>query len=128
MRKMANESRLCVKSVIRGYHVYKDEWTPDVGDGFDGRIDKDNRFDRYTVAVIVSDNVVGHVPREISKIVYYFLKNGGEVKGVVTGKRQRSAVHMKGLEVPCIYEFAAHPTKIKTAAKLFKKADCILLK
>ena len=128
MRKMANESRLRVKSVIRGYHVYKDEWTPDVGDGFDGRIDKDNRFDRYAVAVIVSDNVVGHVPREISKIVYYFLKNGGEVKGVVTGKRHRSAVHMKGLEVPCIYEFAAHPTKIKTTAKLFKKADCILLK
>ena len=61
------------------------------------------------------------------KIVYYFLKNGGEVKGVVTGKRQRSAVHMKGLEVPCIYKFAAHPTQIKTAAKLSKKADCILL-
>ena len=101
---------------------------PDIGDEFDGRIEIENRFDRYTVAVIVRYNVVGHAPREISKIVYYFLKNGSEVTAVITGKRQRSAVHMKELEVPCIYEFAAHPTKIKTAAKLFKKADCILLK
>ena len=72
--------------------------------------------------------MVGHVPRENSTIVYYFLKNDGEVKGVVTGERQRSAVHMKGLEVPCIYDFAANHTKNKTAAKLFKEADCILSK
>ena len=49
--------------------MYKDDWMPDVGDGFDGRIKKENCFDRYDVAVIVSDNVVGHVPQEISKIV-----------------------------------------------------------
>ena len=59
---MADRSRLRVKGVVRGYHVYKDDWTPDIGDGFDGRIEKENRFDQYAVAVIVRDNVVGHVP------------------------------------------------------------------
>ena len=42
--------------------MYKDDWTPDISDGFDCRIEKENRFDRYAVAVIVRDNVVGHVP------------------------------------------------------------------
>ena len=28
-------------STARGYHVYKDDWTPDNGDGFDVRIEKD---------------------------------------------------------------------------------------
>ena len=77
---------LHVKGVVRGYHVYKDDWMPDVSDGFDGRIEKENRSDRYCVVVNVSDNVVRHVPREISNIVYYFLKNSGEVKGIVTGE------------------------------------------
>ena len=45
MREMAYRSRLCVKSAVRGYHVYKDDWMPDVGDRFDGRIEKENCFD-----------------------------------------------------------------------------------
>ena len=62
MCEMADKLRLCVKGIVRGYHVYKDDWTPDVGDRFDGRIEKENRFDRYAVAVVVRDSVVGHVP------------------------------------------------------------------
>ena len=47
MHEMADRSRLRVKGVVRGYHVYKDNWMPmpDVGDGFDGRIEKENCFD-----------------------------------------------------------------------------------
>ena len=29
--------------------MYKDDWMPDVGDEFDGRIEKENRFDQYAV-------------------------------------------------------------------------------
>ena len=32
---MASRSLLRVKDVVRGYHVYKDDWTPDNGDEFD---------------------------------------------------------------------------------------------
>ena len=35
---MVDRSRLRVKGIVRGYHVYKDDWTPDIGDRFDGRI------------------------------------------------------------------------------------------
>ena len=37
---MADRSRLHVKGIVRGYHVYKYDCTPDIGDGFDGRIKK----------------------------------------------------------------------------------------
>ena len=87
---------LTVESVVRGYHVYKDDWSPSVGDEFELEIEELNRQDRYAVAIKVSGDIVGHVPREFSKIVYYFIKNGGRVTGEVRAKRQRSAVHMKG--------------------------------
>ena len=44
--------------------------------------------------------VVGRVPRELSKIFWRFLSNGGQITSVVTGGRKRG----KGLEVPCTYK------------------------
>ena len=61
---------LTVESVVRGYHVYKDDWSPSVGDEFELEIEELNRHDRYAVAIKVSGDIVGHVPREFSKIVY----------------------------------------------------------
>ena len=46
-------------------------------------IDEINLHDRYAEAVKVNGAIVGHVPREVSKIVYYFIKNGGSVVGEV---------------------------------------------
>ena len=42
-----------LKGFVRGYHTYKNDWTPDSGDGFDSRLEKENRFDRYAVVVII---------------------------------------------------------------------------
>ena len=62
-------------------------------------INEINLHNRYTVAVKVNGAIVGHVPREVSKIVYYFIKNGGSVVGEVRGRRQCSIVCIKGLEI-----------------------------
>ena len=64
--------------------MYKDDWSPSVGDEFELEIEELNRHDRYAVAIKVSGDIVGHVPREFSKIVYYFIKNGGRVTGGYT--------------------------------------------
>ena len=74
---------LTVESVVRGYHGYKDDWSHSVGDDFELEKEELNRHDRYTVAIKVSGDIVGHVPRKFSKIVYYFIKNGGRVTGEV---------------------------------------------
>ena len=67
---------LNVESVVRGYHVYMDDWSHSVGDEFVLETEELNRHDRYTVAIKVSGNIVSHMPQEFSKIVYYFIKNG----------------------------------------------------
>ena len=44
--KMASGT-LHVKSVVRGYHVYKDNWIPEVGDRFEVKIEEMNCYDCY---------------------------------------------------------------------------------
>ncbi len=51
---MANSS-LRVDSVIRGYHVYKDDWNPE--DRFEVDIEETNINDRFACAVIVNSQI-----------------------------------------------------------------------
>ena len=108
---------LSVESMVRGYHVYKDDWSPSVGDELKLELEELKRHDRYAVAIKVSGNIVNNAPRKFSKIVYHFIKNGGRVAGEVRGKRQRSAIHMKELEIPCLYKSdSPSPSKAKKPA------------
>ena len=70
---MANSS-LRVVSVVRGYHVYKDDWNPDIGDLLGVEVEETNIHDRFACAVTANGQTVGHVPREFSRTVYYFIK------------------------------------------------------
>ena len=114
-----------VESAVRGYHVYMNDCHPDIGDRFEVNVEELNCHDRYAVAVMANNNIVGHVPREFSKIVYYFLRNNGIVTGVVTGSRKRSTTHNKGLEIPCTYEFLSGKKKMKTLVKELRKMNTI---
>ena len=55
---------------MRGYHVYKSQWRPDLGDRVETKLEEFNKHDRYAVAVVVDGATVGHIPREISKILF----------------------------------------------------------
>ena len=59
---------LTVKSIIRGYHVYKTVWNPEINDKFDACIDQYNERDRYAMKIKIGDETVGHVPIELSKL------------------------------------------------------------
>ena len=54
--------------------------------------------DQHAVAVIRDDKIIGHVSRELSRILYYFLEHSGEILCVISGRRK----HGVGLEVPCV--------------------------
>ena len=49
-------------SCMRGHHVYKNVWTPALGNELECRRG-DNDFDRYAVAVLRRGVVVAHLPR-----------------------------------------------------------------
>ena len=59
-----------IESSVCGHHVYKDVWSPVIGDELPAEVEEHNTFDEFAVAVMKSSNVVGHVPREI----WFFLQ------------------------------------------------------
>ena len=65
-------------SFVRGYHVYMNVWEPLVGECLKSRKEPTNKMDKTAVALIrissySEEMVVGHVPLNISKIVFMFL-------------------------------------------------------
>ncbi len=111
-----------IQSVVRGYHIYKDDWTSEIDDTFVVDVEETNFHDRFACAVMVNSQTVGHVPQKFSRSVFYFIKNKGIVRGSVTGRRKRSTVHMKGLEILCVCEITAGK-KIHKLQKLLRKKD-----
>ena len=66
-----------VESCVRGFHVYGDIWTPNVGDLLDCEQESGNLNDAYAVAIKNGVNVIGHVPRKLSAACSLFLCLGG---------------------------------------------------
>ena len=101
------EERFFVDSVIRGFHIYKDIWDPEVGELLVCRQEYGNLYDPYAASVIRGDNViVGHVPQKISSLCYFFLRKNGTILCQVMGRRCHSMdLPQGGMEVPCTLMF-----------------------
>ena len=61
------------RSFVRGYHDYISSWSPFIGEELVLRGQPNNEHDLYAVAVVNNGEVVGHIPRTISKVVCFFL-------------------------------------------------------
>ena len=95
-----------VTSFVRGFHAYKARWDPYVGQVLHLQRETDNPKDVYAVAVIKDvATVVGHVPYNLSFLVYHFLaRDVNRAVVEITGKYiNRGAGY--GLEVPCVFRF-----------------------
>lgn len=115
------------KTAIRGHHVYKETWTPVLGEVLS--CEKDDRaeaseYDSNAVGVYTSvksangadARLVGHVPIQLSRLIATFLKASQEntVSVEVCGKRKREL----GLIVPGIYLCR---TKSKACARILQE-------
>ena len=90
-------------SVIRGPHVYKTEWSPKLEERLVCRKDKRKEakeYDEYTVGAFIqeSSKLVGHVPIELSFLVFTFLRahEDNQVVVEVIGSRKLE----NGLVIP----------------------------
>ena len=97
-------STLSFASVIRGHRVYK---TPFIGEMLESQPDTGNEHDRYAIGMVKDGEIVGHAPKEISRIFQYFIQHNGTISAEVTGHRKIG----KGLEVPCDYILKGKPSK-----------------
>ena len=92
-----------IHSYVRGYHAYMDVWNPVQGLTLLLKRKPTNDRDKNAVAVLLEDQIVGHVPHNLAHYFSQFLRrdfNKGFVE--ITGpKINRGAGY--GLEVPCVY-------------------------
>jgi hypothetical protein len=98
----------------RGYHVYRESsWKyPSLTDKLSLRIEAENVEDPCAVAIILKDCPVGHIPREISRHVFWFLKLGGKaVVKLRSIKLYQSPIALKGLELLLDVTFLIDPSK-----------------
>ena len=111
-----------IESTVRGHHVYKASRSPYIGEELSVQCEVNNIHDDFAVAVLKNSNTVGHVPREISRVCWYFLhKSGSEMTCIVNGDRRRSEVDGKGLVVPCVYIFKGKQKHLERLINLFAK-------
>ena len=93
-------------SYVRGHHIYSQIWTPTIGEILSLQNEPDNSHDQFSVTVIKNSVVVGHVPRAVSRLIFYFLSRVGRT-GVceVIGNCLNRGANL-GVEVPCVYRFS----------------------
>ena len=66
-------------SAVRGYHVFQDLFKPSIGEKLVGKQEFNNTIDKHAMKVVKGDQLVGHLPRKFSQIVWYFLARSGEI-------------------------------------------------
>ena len=104
------EKQFTVQCCIRGYHTYQAQWNAEVGAKLNTAPDTRPAAlveDKYTIAVKHDEQTVGHVPKFLSKLTFFFfLKHGGKVIIKVNGPK-RYSVDLKqgGMEVPAEFCF-----------------------
>lgn len=124
--------KLSFHSVIRGHHVYKATWSPQVGEKLECNEDTRQEakdYDEHAVGLFKAASrdgkktLVGHIPIELSSLIDHFLKadKSNSVCAQVTGKRKREV----GLVVPA--NFSVYTLNKRYAqvmdAELIKKKD-----
>jgi hypothetical protein len=74
-----------------------------------------NPYDKFAVTIKQSHLIVGHIPREHSKICHYFIKRGVIQFNVTDTQKLRSPIPEGGLEIHGLLIFVGHT---KDTAKL----------
>ena len=82
---------------LRRFHVYQDIWKPADGKALNCIHERKNSHHRYAIAATkrlpgrITDSVVGHLLRDISRFTRFLISRGGTVKVIVVdSKYQRS--------------------------------------
>ena len=119
---IVKEKRYTFNSFVRGYYAYIDSWDPKVGDkNLELVPEEDNQHDDFAVAIKSEDRIVGHVPKNLSKIMNRFTKIPScSLRGKVTGKRMNKGAGY-GLEIPVVYELIGPEKAVDWGEKRLRK-------
>lgn len=106
-------------SSIRGFHVYKLNWTPYKGEIVTAQTERENIYDINAVCFVNKDSgILGHVPRELSQILNYFIKHSGSITATVTDAKYKHSKIAGGLEIHADYRLSGDIKLVCKAKKL----------
>ena len=97
-------------SYVRSYRLYQAVWIPAMDEMLRLAVEPTNSHNMYAVAVMQvgcdgTVRVVGHLPRNASRVISFFIKKNGSIGySEVTGERTNRGSGL-GLESSCIYGF-----------------------
>ena len=105
-----NLKRFEINCASRGFHVYRSSWKPMIGERLQLEQEYGNVHDPFAISIhaslrdkITASDIVGHIPREISRFCHFFLNYGGALEGRVRdSKFRRSPIPKGGLEIPIV--------------------------
>ena len=100
----------CVKyfqfsAAVRGFHYYRKSWLPEPEQTLNCFHEEGNTFDRFAIKVCEKDKneIVGHLPMEISRVTKFLLDRGANVSAKLTSTHyRRSPLVQGGIEIPCV--------------------------
>ena len=68
-----------LEKYIKGHHVYKEVWTPEVGEKLNVLMEPDNRVGKFAVCVEKDQTVVAYLrerdPGKFAKTIFHFLRS-----------------------------------------------------
>ena len=68
-----------LETYIKDHHVYKEVWSPEVGEKLNVLMEPDNRADKFANCVEKEQTVVGHLKKrefaKFAKTIFYFLRS-----------------------------------------------------
>ena len=103
-----------IESTVIGFHVYRNNWEPVIGEVSKARMEPQNEVNKYAVAVVDNENnVIGHLPKgksgKYAKKIFYFLKT--DLLSICLVNITEQAVNLgdnKGMKIPCLLQFTGN--------------------
>ena len=110
MSEEAGKQQFEINCASRGFHVYRNLWSPKFGKILQVKQDLGNVHDPFAISLeakipgkLTDFEVVGYFPREISRFCHYFLNYGGQLEARVKSTKYRpSPIPSGGLEIPIL--------------------------
>ena len=90
-------------AAVRGYHYFKTIWQPKENEVLTCQFENGNSYDMFAIKTCDHGGImVGHLPREVSRITKFIIDRGAIVTVLLTGTHYRRLPLVKGgLEIPC---------------------------
>ena len=87
MFAITEDSIFLHESIICGHHIFKEIWTPHIGEFCYVRKEAGTFMIGTQLLCSKQMRQVGHVPREVSRAFWHYLGHGGKISYEITGSR-----------------------------------------